>query len=381
MATISNIGLKRIIIGAAGSFAEMTKTISSITGTDDITVVTTTAHGLAVGDSFSLSGVTGVTELNAVWEVDVVLSSTSLKFTAVGVDALGASGGIVHKPGSNMLSAGIRQPSKLLITEFNQIKDFKDRAWKNMLNVQILAESVQMSARDLSFLAIYCNSYPDIQIAAVEQVTNQIASGGIFNFTGADSLGVDFEYEINEKNRLMKITLEGAKQYSDMQTYLNSVDTATSLLPVLSPMSFFDNESGDMKAAVFPAWLLGIKQGASLTDVFDKRELTSRKLNIKSISEKNIDNESLVTGVKVSVELVGRNASIAKIKEALAYDQGAQLVWEEGKEAGTSEKFTFLPNQLTPTREFELGDKNRTTKIVYEGNLTLAELSAAITYN
>lgn len=98
------------------SFTNTTKTITSATRLNNIvTVVTSSAHDLSVGNIITISGITGTpqTEMNGSFLIASIVNSTTFTFSLVGVDCSASSGSVAF---TNVGIASIQLSGGNLVT-------------------------------------------------------------------------------------------------------------------------------------------------------------------------------------------------------------------------------------------------------------------------
>ncbi|MEJ5352456.1 MAG: hypothetical protein WHS65_12780 [Melioribacteraceae bacterium] len=259
------------------------------------------------------------------------------------------------------IALGIRKDAVLTINHFKQVEDYRKRKHRNMLNFKLEGETLQPTIFMFKKLLDWINGNLDVQVITQKQSSS---NQDVFKFNSGKELGIDFEWTYNQDGRSCKITLERALPYNDAVVLIDAADNTT-------PVSFpgITDDGTD----------LTLYRGAS-PDKFEKPAsvslgsnslITVRSLNIKTESKKSIDNLSLVDNLIITLEMTGREASIADFVTRLNKGALDGVVFQEKNSATTYDKFDFNANVLSQTDEFVINDEERTLKIVLEGRIPI----------
>lgn len=259
------------------------------------------------------------------------------------------------------IALGIRKDAVLTINHFKQVEDYRKRKHRNMLNFKLEGETLQPTIFMFKKLLDWINGNVDVQVITQKQSSS---NQDVFKFNSGKELGIDFEWTYNQDGRSCKITFERALPYNDAVVLIDAADNTT-------PVSFpgITDDGTD----------LTLYRGAS-PDKFEKPAsvslgsnslITVRSLNIKTESKKSIDNLSLVDNLMITLEMTGREASIADFVTRLNKGALDGVVFQEKNSATTYDKFDFNANVLSQEDEFVINDEERTLKIVLEGRIPI----------
>lgn len=250
----------------------------------------------------------------------------------------------------------LRKDAKLIITE-EPVKDVWDRSLPNWINFKIEAESL----------------YNNIDII---NMAHQYATGGgvmceaqcidpgddVFVFGFNNYLGYDFEFELNQNERMIKHILEARFEYNTGKAIINDASQNTrqwSANDQLSPWLYVNSKINLFNGFFDPSWIKDFK------------------LTIKTVSEKTIWNRSLVNYLDVQLEITSYESKARVIKGLL--DLGmlttCSLTSSDGFE------FKIVQGALFPQREATIGDKEKFSKLLFSGKLPLSSMVVNNTNN
>ena len=92
-------------------------------------------------------------------------------------------GTLSNAPPTDPLVIGFRKGATLDITPHNDIKDYRNRSFRNMINFKTEAESLQPSMRLVSKMHSWLNQQADVQIVTNKQ-NGGTNSEDVFRFVG-----------------------------------------------------------------------------------------------------------------------------------------------------------------------------------------------------
>jgi len=277
---------------------------------------------------------------------------------------------------SGLVSVGLRKPAMLKINPFKSVKDHRNRNLRNKINFLITAESYQLGMRDVELLIEMCKNGFDAQLIAEKQ-TSTVDSGGIFNFAGANTKGLVFDHVMSGDDRSTKVTIEGAEDYENALTLIDGSDAVGSVLPDISALAEVgSNQKGNAKAFYKHPWYFSI-ESPDTTELFAKKEIITRKFSLSAVGDKNEYNETQVDYIRLFLEILGYNATIANLVTILNKTQFPSLTVKEYNTATLYDKYVIPAEVVNFEPEFEIGDEKRNAKITFEADIPLNDFSFA----
>lgn len=265
---------------------------------------------------------------------------------------------------SEIISLSNRASGTFVIDEKKDVTDYRQRVKPHMVNFKVEAKDYSMGRPALYYLL---RRLVDGRVSA-EVVTRAITLSplvydGVFKFVGAtNALGLDIEYILDAKERAAVLTLEKSFDWLDAKAIIdaaqnNTVETLTSF-----PVDHYDATM--YRAPKFEF----VKYGASETVLFERDEIISRKLSIKSNSQKNIYDASTCNYLDVTLELELSKAGKGDIKSFFEITDCPKLIVRETDPAGYEEHI-FNAGVLSLTRNANIGDESRTMKLTFQGSI------------
>lgn len=260
------------------------------------------------------------------------------------------------------VALGLRGICTMDISPYKTVKDYRGRELPNMDNIKIEAESFQPSMRMLKKLIDYTNHNCDVQVTSVRQ-NSLLDSNDVYKFTGENSPGIDFEMIYSSDKRGVKVIIERAYPKEVFDGFL-------SLYEAQSPVNIpgLQNEEGvDFSMYRFP-YTISIESPSGI-NICSGKDFESRKLIVKTKGKKGTLNSSFVDYLNVSVELVTRDSSIAKLIAQRNKGISPVLVWKESNGGIYYDQFEFASGILAQKSELKNSDDERTLKITYEADI------------
>jgi hypothetical protein len=266
----------------------------------------------------------------------------------------------------NALAAGLRNTAAMERTPFKEVKDYRNRALKNMINFKIEWESLQPTMLMLKSLTGWLNLNCDAQVVTVAQSSG--GSGDVYQFTGLNKAGLDYEYIISSDKRSLKPALEVAMEYDRAKTFIDSADN-------LSPVSFsgISGEGVDFTKYRAPYFLSF--EAPKTAAVFGAPDLVERSYSIKTKNKKSIYNASIVDYLTFEFSITARDASIAKQIELLSRDVAPSIYIKEQNSGSFYDAFDFNAGVLTLHDEFKDGDDDRSLKLTFGADVPVGDIS------
>jgi|GEM_PF-1138587 len=261
---------------------------------------------------------------------------------------------------ANVELLGIGGEKKVVITPFKPTDQFPEKKGRNMENHQIVGETEQCTMKMLKNMISFLNYNCDVQVITTKQ-TATAASEDVFKYAGDDCMGLIFKYESNRDKQTLLATLDRAFDYEISKTLKDAADTAE---PVVFT-GITDLGGRDFSLRQSPNTLILQSDGS---DIFAPMGIVSRSLIIEAIDAgRNQYNAPAVDLLKITIEILAREASVAQIIALMAKNNSTPILWKETTSGLLYKAFDFNTNVLTQTEEEPIGDKDRSVKLVYEG--------------
>lgn len=268
---------------------------------------------------------------------------------------------------ANVVAMGLKNNCTMDITPFKTVKDYRNRELPNMDNIKIEAESLQPSIRMLKKFIDFTNHNCDAQITSVKQSSSS-SSDDVYRLTEENSPGIDFELNYGTDKRSIKVILERAYPKEVMDSLLNVFETQSAIV-----ISELPNEEGIDYAKYRMPYTLSIESPLA-SQICSEHDFESRKLSIKTKGKKSAFNSSFIDYVTVTIELVTRDSSIARM--ALQRNKGISpsFYWKESNGGIYYDAFQFGAGVLAQKAELKNSDDERILKIVYEADIPIYDL-------
>jgi len=265
---------------------------------------------------------------------------------------------------ANAVAMGLRGNCTMEITSFKPVKDYRGRELPNMDNVKIESESLQPSPGMLKKLIGFTNHNCDAQVTTVRQSASA-ASDDVYRFEGVNSPGIDFELIYSADKRGVKVTIERAYPKEVLDGLLNVFETQSAV----SISSLANPEGIDYSRYRMP-YSLSIESPLG-TNICSASDFESRKLSLKTKGKKSAFNTSFVDYITVNMELVTRDASIARMISQRNKGISPVLIWKESNGGSLFDSFEFAAGVLAQKSELKSSDEERTLKIIYEADIPI----------
>lgn len=263
---------------------------------------------------------------------------------------------------SDIISLSNRASGIFTIDEKKDVTDYRGRVKPHMINFKIEAKDFSMGRPALYYLLTHL-SRGRVSCEVVTRLTATGVYDGVFKFIGlTNALGLDIDYVLDAKERSAALTIEKSFDWLDGKTLIDAAQGNT-----VETLSGFpvDHYDGTMYRA--PRFEF-VKYGTGETVLFEKDEIISRKLSIKSNSQKNIYDASTCNYLDVSLELELSKSGKADIKSFFEITDCPKLIIRETDPAGYEEHI-FNAGVLSLSRNTSIGDDSRTMKLSFNGKV------------
>jgi len=267
---------------------------------------------------------------------------------------------------SNPLAAGLRNSATMERTPFKEVKDYRNRLLKNMINFKIEWESLQPTMLMLKCLTGWINLNCDAQVITVPQT---ISSGGdVYQFIAANKAGLDFEYIISADKRSLKPTLEVAMEYERAKAFIDAADSTGQTV-----FGSIQGDGADFTKYRAPYFLSF--EVPKTTAVFGAQDLVERTYSIKTKNKKSIYNASIVDYLTFEFSITARDASILKQIDVMSKDVSPAVYIKEQNNGSYYDAFDFNTGVLTLHDEFKDGDDDRTLKLTFSADVPIGDIA------
>ena len=266
---------------------------------------------------------------------------------------------------------GIRSSGKFIGEPHNPLTDMRNRQFPNMMNFRVEADTMQTDLAKIIALITYAKA----GASSVAVLTGPLtvggsgsdgdpvtsANGGIFLFENANALGVGFELNITQAERLLKVNFERAFKYTSPDAIIDAADTES--IPFLtSGIPAIDTDKV-LSGFISPNDVTGMIP-AALTASFADLYLDEFTINLKTKSTKSGFNIDLLSGLQVELSASAIGVDQAALVELFKHEfPSADLVVT----LLTGETLTFKKESLTRVGNFDFSDEKRMGKIMYTG--------------
>lgn len=268
----------------------------------------------------------------------------------------------------NPIAMGIRQAAAMKRSHYKPLKDYLEGQWRNMMNFNIQAESMQATMHMLKKMIDWLNGNVDLQVITVPQAVG--GAGDCYKFNAGNNMGLDFEVMFNSDKRTIKPTFEIALPWETGKTLVDGADSDT-------PVTFAEitHPRGEDEALLRRPFFLAF-EAPKATSILTRNELVSRSYSIKTKGKKSDENNlSIVDYLTFEITLKFRNASVAEQVAILAKDQSPSLYIKEGNDGAFYDAWDFNSGVLTLNDEYDDADDDRAITLKFQRNVFLYDIA------
>lgn len=280
----------------------------------------------------------------------------SYKAAAIKEAYLAPGNAVFPLTGIGAFGLGYKESATFKISNFNEIKTKQNRVYPSLTNFQAQIKTEQMSYALMSFIfgaAAASDITAKFVTSGISKATDFTASGGIFTFEDAKSMGVDFELLLSPKERSLTVTLEKAFRIADATAIITASTTDTLSGTLHIPAL---DAANTVKGYITPSF-------GSITIAEDR--LNDWKISIKTKSTKNSFNKSMVNGIDVDIMGVMDGVDPAEINTFLASSFAPDLTISVGVDVPYN--IVLKAGGLTQMGEVEIDDDKRTGTVHFTG--------------
>lgn len=286
---------------------------------------------------------------------------------------------------STVIPLGFRKESTLKITGADQIKDFKNREIQNRVKFSLESESYQGTLSELEgllFLSGEGKVAADIVLPDIWADGDNIGQNKALKFyydTFDSSLGLDVEFNLSQKERSTKLTVEGTFPLTDAQAILTRAldhDSEDSIPHASWPVVNEDKTKlyrPNLSAVVYST----LDDAGTFIPLFTRNDISDYKLTLKTKGEKNYLGRTKAEYIEITFEITSRDAALATWDGILYmnFDIGFKLT--EKVSSTKTETFHVKPGVVAFNPELSRADGSgkSTTKLVFKGDVTLAQIA------
>lgn len=270
----------------------------------------------------------------------------------------------------NPLVMGYRGNCEMSIEDHQEIKTVLNQTLSNMMNFKVETPSFQATLSMLKTLLGFVSSNCDAQLITVPQTVGSASSGGIFNFTGNNYPGLEFEMTITPKERICKITLEFATHRDEGLTIITQA--LTNVPKDLSSLGTGKYGVSNVKR-IPPVFVSALMNG---TAICPRDEIKDYKLVIKSKdSGKMAYNRANVSYVSALFEITGADATVNNIYNKYLIAKESSLVLTQKYDSSNDDVFTFNAGVLGRKEKSIIGDDKGELTLTFEADIPLPDIS------
>jgi hypothetical protein len=276
------------------------------------------------------------------------------------------------------ISVGLRNAVPVKRSAYKPVKDYLNRSFRNKVNFNIQAESLQPSPYVLSKLIGWLNGNVDVQAITRKQSASadsedvwKFISQTVGSVTRDMKLGLDFEYLLTGDKRSVKLTLEAAFEYEVAKAFIDLADSASAVS--LSGITGRGEDATKYKAPFFLAF-----ESPAATSILTRDEIVERTYSFKTKNTKSDeDNRSLVDYLSCEITLKFRNASVANQVAVMAKDNLPSLLIKESNGGAYYDAYSFGAGSLSLEDEYDDSDEDRSLTLKFMGDVHVYDISFA----
>lgn len=274
--------------------------------------------------------------------------------------------------GSNELSypvfLGVGNEGKYLITD-KTVKGYRDEDIPSMVNHKIEMKTFQMDFFILSRLIFHCSQRgADCQIVTEKTAANNY--GGVYNFTGNDFLGIDFEWKHTDKESSLSVTGEVSLSDLASSSLICAAQTNVPIdIPEVDPQ--YGHRGIDLQLVRTPKF--GSVQSPGGNALVNGHEVIERNFVIKTVSSKLASDRSSVKWLKVILDLTIDKSTASALSGYLGRAKNSALVFQEKTAAGSFFTYNFGSDLFFRKHELSIDKESSFIKLSFEKNIPLYE--------
>ena len=255
------------------------------------------------------------------------------------------------------------------------IKGNNDEDFEGKYNHKHSFKTFQFSSYILSYLLWYARvGGADLQ--SVGQKIGDNVWTGVYDYTGNNPMGIDFELIQSSKDRYILITAEASFEGAVDRAIIQS---ANSLTPLNLNTLGLGHRGIDPTKYVAPSIsTLYNPQGTAACNGF---QIIDRKYSIKTVSVKKEFNRSQVNWINFLFELTIDKVAAYELIDYLARDRNASLRIDEAGPAGSSFAYIFDSGLFWRKTESTLKKTEGNIKLTFNRNISIGDIVVDVNNN
>ncbi len=273
-------------------------------------------------------------------------------------------GSLLSTPTDQILM-GIRENSTLNIKDHKQVKDYRERPLRNMMNFKFEGSSLQATMKMLKLFTGWAADGADVQL-----VTNPQVAGGngkrVFHFVGDNSCGIGWKYKIDKDKRIFNPTFEVAMEHDRAETFIDGADSTDQVDLGTT------GDGADMSLYKAPYFLAF--EAPKTTALYSRKSIVERDLQLETVGKKSIYNEDIVDYIKATLSITASEADIPNIITQITKPLGCSTVWKEKNGDSTYMGFDFNTGVLCQSDEIKNDDNDNTIKATFTGKIPIYDI-------
>jgi hypothetical protein len=254
------------------------------------------------------------------------------------------------------------------------VKGNNDEDFEGTVNHKHSFKTFQFGAADLAYLLYYCK----IGGADLEAVGQKISNGiytGVYDYTGANPMGVEFELLQSSKERSILITAEAAFETT---TDRNIMQNANSIVPIdLNALGLGHRGVQPGKYVAPSISTLYNPQGTALCNGY---QIIDRVYSIKCDAVKKEFNRSQVNWLIFNFVLTIDKVNAWELVEYLTRDRNASLRLDENAGNG-SFSYIFDSNLFWRKTELNISKTVGNIKLTFNRKISVGDIAIDIINN
>lgn len=251
------------------------------------------------------------------------------------------------------------------------IKGYLNEDLPDTMNFKIVFKSYQYNYYTIGrLIQVFCVD-GGVDAQAVLEKTSATTYGGVYNFSGNNFLGFEFEWRMGMKNRYFIATAEVSLPLAEAKLLIQSSLVNTPFNLTAAPFNM--NHRG-MDFDNFKTPYYGKIESPTGTVLVNGEEISDRDVVLKSVVSKLQFNRSKVNWINIMVSLTTKRTSAQEFLNYLNMTRNAELRIEEKFSPTAKETLLFGAGVLYRKHEKRISKDEGYIKLSYEKNLPIYDI-------
>lgn len=260
----------------------------------------------------------------------------------------------------------LRSRGLLEISDSEDLKDYRERVLPTYGSIK--AQWTDYGSGRPLFYWLNQHAKAGGVTAEVLSESNGSTHDGVFLFAGDNYLGLDYDYFLNDRERGASIKLEAKLERQIVEAIIDSALTNDYTRFGVEPN--YLHEPGYYDSAAYWPPVFGGCEITPGTPLFDKDEISSRSLVIKTTGKKTAWARTRVSWLNVEFSVTLERSSVQAIRDYSRITPFAPrlTIKEYNNASGNYEQFVFEEGVLSLVRSNKIGDDERSVTLKFAGN-------------